>query len=163
MGHIAHLKKKSSNQLTHGNIITLIKRRKKPSLFLWELNVSWFEQTWISFTQGCFLPSLDETGQVHGSGETDFLNFANVFSLCHNYLPFEKDGALHLNKLKFPSSKYELCQVWLKLAQWFWRGKVYTNANNDDNDNNKNYNNNDWQWTNFDQKSSLEPLALFTT
>ena len=26
--------KNSSNQLTHGNIITLIKRRKKPSLFL---------------------------------------------------------------------------------------------------------------------------------
>ena len=30
-------------------------------------------------------------------------------------------GALHLNKLESPSSKNALCQVWLKLAQWFWR------------------------------------------
>ena len=27
----------------------------------------------------------------------------------------------HLNKLKSPSPKDALCQVWLKLAQWFWR------------------------------------------
>ena len=44
-----------------------------------------------------------------------------VFSLFHNYLPLEKGGALHLNKLESPSSKDALCQVWLKLAQWFWR------------------------------------------
>ena len=35
--------------------------------------------------------------------------------------PLEKGGALHLNKLESPSSKDELCQLWLKLAQWFWR------------------------------------------
>ena len=29
--------------------------------------------------------------------------------------------ALHLYKLEFPSSKYALWKVWLKLAQWFWR------------------------------------------
>ena len=28
---------------------------------------------------------------------------------------------LHLSKLKSPSSKDAFCQVWLKLAQWFWR------------------------------------------
>ena len=28
---------------------------------------------------------------------------------------------LHLNKLEFPSPKDAFCQVWLKLAQWFWR------------------------------------------
>ena len=28
---------------------------------------------------------------------------------------------LRLNKLEFPSSKDALCQVWLNLAQWFWR------------------------------------------
>ena len=50
-----------------------------------------------------------------------FLNFVNVFSLFPNYLPFEKGGALHLNKLESPSPKDALCQVWLKLAQWFWR------------------------------------------
>ena len=50
-----------------------------------------------------------------------FLNFVNVFSLFPNYLPLEKDGALHLNKLESPSPKDALCQVWLKFAQWFWR------------------------------------------
>ena len=29
--------------------------------------------------------------------------------------------ALYLNKLEFPSAKDDLCQVWLKLAMWFWR------------------------------------------
>ena len=28
---------------------------------------------------------------------------------------------LHLKKLEPPSSKDALCQVWLKLAQWFWK------------------------------------------
>ena len=50
-----------------------------------------------------------------------FLNFINVFSLFRNYLPLEKVGALHLNKLESPSPKDALCQVWMKLAQWFWR------------------------------------------
>ena len=50
-----------------------------------------------------------------------FLNFVNVFSLFLNYLPLEKCGALHLKKLESPSPKDALCQVWLKLAQWFWR------------------------------------------
>ena len=40
------------------------------------------------------------------------------------------------NELEFPSSKDALCQVWLKLAKWFWRRwkmwKVYDN--DDDND-----------------------------
>ena len=31
------------------------------------------------------------------------------------------DMALNLNKFKFPSPKDALCQVWLKLAQWFLR------------------------------------------
>ena len=31
---------------------------------------------------------------------------------------------LHLNKLEFPSPKDALCQIWLKLAQLFWRTKI---------------------------------------
>ena len=50
-----------------------------------------------------------------------FLNFVNLFSLFPNYLLLEKGGALHLNKLESPLPKDALCQVWLKLAQWFWR------------------------------------------
>ena len=50
-----------------------------------------------------------------------FLNFVNVFLLFRNYLPLEKAGPLHLNKLESPLPKDALCQVWLKFAQWFWR------------------------------------------
>ena len=50
-----------------------------------------------------------------------FLNFVNVFSLFRNYLPFEKGRAIHLNKFESPSPKDALCEVWLKLAQWFLR------------------------------------------
>ena len=56
-----------------------------------------------------------------GSGEEDFFYFVNVISLFRNYLPLEKGGALHLNKLESPSPNDALCQVWLELAQWFWR------------------------------------------
>ena len=34
---------------------------------------------------------------------------------------FKQGGTLHLSKIEFPSSKDALRQVWLKLAQWFWR------------------------------------------
>ena len=50
-----------------------------------------------------------------------FFSFVKIFSLFRNYLPLEKGGALHLNKLESPSPKDALCQVWLNLAQWFWR------------------------------------------
>ena len=50
-----------------------------------------------------------------------FYTFINAFSEFPNYLPLEKDKALLLNKLESPSPKDALCQVWLKLAQWFWR------------------------------------------
>ena len=50
-----------------------------------------------------------------------FITFINVFSLFRNYLGLEKSVALYLNKLESPSPKDALCQVWLKLAQWFWR------------------------------------------
>ena len=31
---------------------------------------------------------------------------------------------LHVNKLESPPLKDALCQVWLKLAQWFWRRRL---------------------------------------
>jgi hypothetical protein len=30
---------------------------------------------------------------------------------------------LFFNKFESPSSKDDLCEVWLKLAQWFWGGR----------------------------------------
>ena len=59
----------------------------------------------------------------------NFFNFLNVFSLFRNYLPLVNGGALHLNKLAFPSPKDGLCQVWLKLAQWFWRRRFLNFVN----------------------------------
>ena len=38
-----------------------------------------------------------------------------------NYLLYENWMVLNLNKFESPSPKDALCQVWLKLAQWFWR------------------------------------------
>ena len=67
-----------------------------------------FEQTWILFTQGCFVPNLVEIGLV-ALEKKIFKNFVNVFSLFCNYPPLEKGRALQLNKLEFPSTKDALC------------------------------------------------------
>ena len=34
-----------------------------------------------------------------------------------------------MNKLLCPSPKYALCQVWLKLAHWFWRRRFFKFVN----------------------------------
>ena len=44
-----------------------------------------------------------------------------MYFAIFNYLPLEKGRAIHLNKLESLSTKDALYQVWLKLAQWFWR------------------------------------------
>jgi hypothetical protein len=50
-----------------------------------------------------------------------FLNDPTPFLHFCDYLPFEEDLALYLNKLESPSPKYNLYQVWLNFARWFWR------------------------------------------
>ena len=62
-----------------------------------------FEQTWILFIQGCFVPSLGWNWPCC-SWKKKF-NFVNLFSLFRNYLLLEKDVALYLKKLEslFPS------------------------------------------------------------
>ena len=96
---------------------------------LWELNGSSFDQTWIPYTQRCFVPNLVEIGPA--VLEKKILNFVNVFwnSLFRNYLPLEKGKALDLNKLESSSPKDALCQVWLKLAQRFWRNRFLNFVN----------------------------------
>ena len=54
-------------------------------------------------------------------GKKFFFEFVNVFSQFCNYLSLEKGRALHSNKLEFPTHRNALRQVWLNLAQWFWR------------------------------------------
>ena len=58
---------------------------------------------------------------VQWSWRRRFLKVLNVFWLFLDYLPFEKGMALHLTKIESPSPKNALCQVWLKLDQWFWK------------------------------------------
>ena len=67
-----------------------------------------FEQTWFPLIQRWFVQILVEIGPVVLE---KFLKFVNVFLPIHNYLPLEKVGALHLNKLESPSPKDDLCQV----------------------------------------------------
>ena len=61
-----------------------------------------FEQTSIPFTHRCFLLSLADIGPV--VLKEKILNFVNFITPFCNYLPLEKDVALHLNKLEFPST-----------------------------------------------------------
>ena len=61
-----------------------------------------------------------------------------------------KTSCPYLNKLEFPSPKGALCQVWLKVAQWFLRGKWKYNKFTDGRTEK-------WPTTGY-QKSSLELL-----
>ena len=85
----------------------------------WIRNGPSFEQTWIPFTQGYFVPSLVEIDPV--VLEKKIFQICQCISQFRNYLSLEKGEALHLNKIESPSPKDALCPVWLKLAQWFWR------------------------------------------
>ena len=74
MGHIAHMRKQFESINTYDYIITLNKRRQKNPLTLREYVGSSFEETWIPFTQGCFVSRLFEIANwLSGSGEEDFL------------------------------------------------------------------------------------------
>jgi hypothetical protein len=46
--------------------------------------------------------------------------FSVSLLFCY-YLPLERGNSLYLNKLGIIPPKDDLCRVWLKLAQWFWR------------------------------------------
>ena len=76
-------------------------KEKKNSLFtLWELNGS-LEQTWKPFTKGCTVLELVEIGPV----------VIEIFKFCQCIFV--------ISLLSLP--KDAMCQVWLKLAEWFWR------------------------------------------
>ena len=99
MGHIVH---QSINiyLYSYWYTIMLIKREKKKSSLVWELNVSFFFKSWIPFSQGCFAPSLVEIGPM--------VLEKKILKCCQHILLFidkynyhsEKGVTLHLNKLK---------------------------------------------------------------
>jgi hypothetical protein len=50
-----------------------------------------------------------------------FLNDTTLFLQFCDYLLFEVDQALYLNKHEFSLPKDNFYEVWLKLTRWFWR------------------------------------------
>ena len=56
-----------------------------------------------------------------GTGEEAFWISSIFFRYFLIISPWKYGEALNLNKLESSSPKDALCQVWLKLAQWFWR------------------------------------------
>ena len=64
MGHIAHLRKQFKSINIYDYIITLIKRRKKNIIIFMRIKWFFFEQNWIPFTKGWFVPNLTEIGSV---------------------------------------------------------------------------------------------------
>ena len=65
------------------------------------------------------MPSLIEIGPLVLEKKI-FKNFQNFLLFC-DYLPLGKGNPLHFNNLESTPPKDDLCQVWLKLAQRFWR------------------------------------------
>ena len=61
-----------------------------------------------------------------GSGEEEFIFL--ISSMYFRYLEIE-GVAIHLNNHESPSSKNALRQIWLKLAQWFWRKRFLNFVN----------------------------------
>jgi hypothetical protein len=51
-----------------------------------------------------------------------FKNFSLFLLFCY-YLPLGKGIPFHLKNLNSPPPKDDLCQLWSKLAQWFWRSR----------------------------------------
>jgi hypothetical protein len=47
-----------------------------------------------------------------------------IFQSC-NYLFFDVDLVLYMNKFEFPSPRGALHLGWLKLAWWFWKKKNF--------------------------------------
>jgi hypothetical protein len=84
------------------------------------------------------MPSLMEIGLL--VLEKILKNFQCIFTLF-----LEKGNPLHLNNLESPP-KDDLCQVWLKLALWFWRSRKCKSLQTDGQ-------------TKGDQNSSLELSA----
>jgi hypothetical protein len=59
------------------------------------------------------------------AGSEDFFFNFSVFLFDCYYLPLEKGIALNMNSFESPLPKDDLCQLWLQLAQPFWRSRKW--------------------------------------
>jgi hypothetical protein len=65
-----------------------------------------------------YVPSLIDFGQL--VLEKKIFKKISVYFYCFAIIS-QKGYPLSWNKFESPSPQDDLCQVWLKLAQWFWR------------------------------------------
>ena len=75
-------------------------------------------KNWVPFTQGCSVLKLVKIGIVVLEKIVEFRHY--ILAFCYN-LPLERGMSLYLDNLVLYSPKHALCQVWLKLDQWFWK------------------------------------------
>ena len=87
---------------------------------LWEGCGPSFIQTWIPFTRGYFVPSLVEIGPV--VLEKKFFKSCQFIFIISQLSPLWEESGLSFEQTWIPLPRNTLCQVSLKLAQWFWRG-----------------------------------------
>ena len=81
----------------------------------WRLFSRWKNENKSHFKQ-------EVCGPCH-SPEEEFFNIFKLILLICYYIPLDMGMILHLNKFESPPSKNAMFQIWLKLAQWFWRRK----------------------------------------
>ena len=115
MGHIAHLRKQFKSINTYDYIITLIMRRKQNIFNFMRINWIFIWRNLNPLHRRSFVPSLVDFWPC-GSGVEDFWILSMYFCYFVIISPWKRAGALICS-----SPKDALCQVWLKLAQWFWR------------------------------------------
>ena len=96
-------------------LIMLIKRRKNLLFTSWTS----FEQTTIPFTKGCFVPNLVE-----------MFKFCQCIFAISQLSPLGKGQgpSFEEKKLESSSPNDSLCEVWLKLAQWFLRRRIFNSS-----------------------------------
>ena len=61
--------------------------------------------------------------------EKKIFKFRQCILLLRSHLPLKKGMALRLNKHESPSPKDAMCQIWLNLAQRFWRRRFLNFVN----------------------------------
>ena len=105
MGDIAHLRNSSSQQTNLGKAMIIPQCWIRGKFFVWT-NFNPLHPRMLCAKFGCNWPS---------GSEEDFKILLMYFPYFVNIISSWKN----LNKLEIKSSKDALCQVWLKLAQWF--------------------------------------------
>ena len=85
-----------------------------------------FVWNWIPFSQGGFVPSLIEVGLVVLENKIFKYRQSILAIWLSSPPPLENDVAFYLKKkIESPLPKKALCQVWFRMAQWFFRRSFF--------------------------------------